>query len=150
MAKTYVPRHFSLQQRLAHYSKAGRNGCILWTGSTDSKGRGHLKWKGSILIAPRLAWIIKHGEPPADKPHVLHRCDDPLCINVDHLWCGTPADNAADRDAKGRRIIKLTAAKALAIFKAKGTLMEIAKRHNVSFQLVSQIKRKDIWRNIHD
>jgi hypothetical protein len=47
-------------------------------------------------------WEIHNGPIPEGRTCVLHHCDNPLCINVDHLWLGDDADNCADRDAKGR------------------------------------------------
>jgi hypothetical protein len=51
--------------------------------------------------AHRVAWEGAHGPIPAGL-HVLHRCDNPRCINVEHLWLGDAADNARDRERKGR------------------------------------------------
>lgn len=51
--------------------------------------------------AQRAAWILKHGQIPAGA-WVLHRCDTPSCVNVEHLFIGTPADNTHDMMAKGR------------------------------------------------
>jgi hypothetical protein len=48
----------------------------------------------------RVAWFLEHGEWPDD--HVLHRCDNPGCVNIRHLFLGTHSDNMRDRGAKGR------------------------------------------------
>lgn len=64
---------------------------------------------GVVMIARKLwlvhrwAWIQHHGEPPRDKPLVLHRCDNPPCFELDHLFVGTDADNHADKMSKGRQ-----------------------------------------------
>jgi hypothetical protein len=76
------------------------DGCWLWTGTRERGGYG-MFWDGSRqILAHRFAYELLIG--PLGDLHALHHCDNPPCVRPDHLWSGTPADNAADRDAKGR------------------------------------------------
>lgn len=77
--------------------------CHLWTGAVSGNGYGVFGWSSDERAVPahRAAWRIAKGEIP-DGVNVLHRCDTPLCVNTDHHFLGTQADNMADRLAKGR------------------------------------------------
>lgn len=87
----------------ARVDKSGN--CWLWTGATDDKGYGRLSFKGRRAIAPRVAYELTHGVSPGQL-QVLHRCDNPPCVNPDHLFLGTNADNIRDMCAKGRAWIQ--------------------------------------------
>ncbi|MGH9930007.1 MAG: HNH endonuclease signature motif containing protein, partial [Pyrinomonadaceae bacterium] len=75
--------------------------CIEWDGELDHRNYGR-KWvDGKIHRVHRLVWQEEHGPIP-EGMLVLHRCDNPPCINIDHLFIGTNADNMKDMAAKGR------------------------------------------------
>lgn len=79
------------------------NGCHCreWLGSTRG-GYGRL-WDGERLVdAHRLAREVATGEVPKDR--VLHRCDNPPCVEEAHLWEGSARDNTADMILKGRHL----------------------------------------------
>ena len=87
--------------RLLQHSKLNREtGCIEWVGVTN-RGYGVLKIGNTRDKAHRLAWKEAYGEIPQGLC-VLHRCDNPGCINLDHLFLGTKGDNNRDRKSKGR------------------------------------------------
>ena len=95
-------RSLPIEQRLAHFSRPDGD-CIVWTGSVDRDGYGHTRFRGTRRRRThRIAWELARGPIPAGKV-VRHRCDNPPCINVDHLEIGTQADNIADAFARGRR-----------------------------------------------
>jgi hypothetical protein len=79
-------------------------GCWLWVGSNQSaggSGYGRLRIDRRWRYAHRLSWEMHNGPIPAGLA-VLHRCDDSLCVNPDHLFLGTQAENMRDCMAKGR------------------------------------------------
>lgn len=75
--------------------------CLEWRGARVGDGYGQLRWDGKRVLAHRLAWQNKNGQIP-DGLNVLHRCDNPPCVNPAHLFLGTHQENMRDRDAKGR------------------------------------------------
>jgi len=76
--------------------------CHLWIASTNKFGYGKLNnGNNSWTLAHRFAWEQKHGSIP-DGMYVLHHCDNPSCVNVDHLYLGTHKDNAEDRETRVR------------------------------------------------
>lgn len=76
------------------------NFCWLWKSSVNKHGYGTFQYKNESL-AHRLSWIIVYGPIPDDK-QVLHRCDNPKCVNPNHLFIGTHQDNMRDKMHKGR------------------------------------------------
>lgn len=79
-------------------------GCWLWTASTlKPYGYGRIGLGGreaGTELAHRVAWLLAYGELPM--LHVCHKCDTPPCVNPDHLFLGTDADNLEDMRRKGR------------------------------------------------
>jgi len=87
------------------YTINPKTGCWEWNGVLDSHGYGTIyagigiyprTWK-----AHRYAWRVYNGEIP-DGIFVCHKCDNPKCINPEHLFLGTALDNTTDMDKKGR------------------------------------------------
>ena len=76
--------------------------CLIFTGPTDTGGKwryGRIKENGRPKQVHRTVWEHHHG--PTDL-FVLHHCDKTLCVNIDHLFVGTQADNMRDMVEKGR------------------------------------------------
>lgn len=74
--------------------------CWIWKGHKDRKGYGKTKLSGKRFGAHRLSYLY-HVCDPLDM-HVLHKCDNPICVNPDHLFLGTHSDNMRDMSSKGR------------------------------------------------
>jgi hypothetical protein len=77
-------------------------GCFNWIGYKNKCGYGSFGYNKKIKLANRVSWQIHYGYKPEDIC-VLHKCDNPGCVNPDHLWLGTHQENMDDRDNKGRQ-----------------------------------------------
>lgn len=77
--------------------------CWLWTASTVRAGYGQMRGRDqrTTLSTHQVSWRIHNGPIP-EGMCVLHHCDNPPCVNPDHLWLGTRLDNNRDRIKKGR------------------------------------------------
>jgi hypothetical protein len=75
--------------------------CWIWQGNKDTCGYGVIKLHQKGLKAHRVMWEIAN-QRTIENLYVLHKCDTPACVNPDHLFLGTPKDNAIDRSRKGR------------------------------------------------
>lgn len=92
----------SLLTRFRDGTKKLESGCWIWVGSKDKDGYGYIKEKGKLVYVHRLAYRLNKGEPGSF--WVLHTCDNPPCVNPEHLFLGDVQDNVDDMIAKGRKI----------------------------------------------
>lgn len=136
--------------------------CWIWTGAKNQKGYGDAWFDGRLHRAHRLAYQWYKGEIP---PNILvcHKCDNPSCVNPEHLFLGTPQDNSQDMAVKGRwrngnlrgselAVAKLTELDILAIRKdyAEGgaTQVELAEAYSVHQGTISSIILHKSWRHV--
>ena len=138
------------------------SGCWLWTGTLNSKGYGVM---GAAIfglkkeLATRLMWRTHYGDP--GPMHVLHRCDNPACVNPAHLWLGTHLQNMQDKARKGRAPrfcgensfnSRLTDGQVLEMRRlfdsGEARQIDIAKRFNLTRGQVSLIVRRVRWSHL--
>lgn len=139
--------------------------CWLWTGYVHRQRGGYGSFcvrRGYAVQAHRAAWMLTHGALP-DGLCVLHRCDVPPCVNPDHLFVGTHADNTADMLAKGRwkapqvpigeahYRAKLTAEAVRRLRADRGAgarLSTLAARYGCSLPQAHRVVRRVAWKHV--
>lgn len=138
------------------------DGCWLWTAYRNPAGYGMVPTSIRIpVLAHRASFLIATGIDPGEKC-VCHNCDNPPCVNPDHLFLGTLADNNADMLAKGRYsggsrpgenspLAKLTAEDVIRIrrdFRFHGGGRKAAREFGVSAALISRIMLRQGWKHL--
>lgn len=78
-----------------------KSGCVVWDGAKGHGGYGRVRQKNKLIPATHYIWEWYYGEIPSGFI-VCHRCDNPPCVNIDHLFLGTYKDNSDDMMKKGR------------------------------------------------
>lgn len=155
------------------YHGLGR--CYQWTGSKDHHGYGRMRCGNRATGAHRVAYFLSYGEPPQDRPFVLHKCDNASCCNPDHLFVGTHSENMIDKHKKGRAnmpsgelhyaktnpkprrcgesngMAKLTANDVIEIRKIRESGMpykKIAPMFGVDFTVIASIAKRKTWKHV--
>lgn len=141
--------------------------CWLWIGARNKKGYG-VAWDGSrTQKAHRISFMLNNGYMP--KLCVLHRCDVSSCVNPDHLFLGTRADNNADMMRKGRHVTAGTHTEpnyqfgtghhgaildddsvfGIRLDKASGmSYSEISRKYNIGVTTAHKVVKRITWKHV--
>lgn len=142
-----LPERFDEKWRLDDAS-----GCWLWTGAKVKRTDAYEQpiigtWRSRTETASRIAWMLYRGSIP-DNMNVLHRCDNPICVNPEHLFLGTHQDNMDDMRQKRRRFTKLTETDVIEIrrrFLNGDRRTIIAADYGVSPAMIYYIGKRESW-----
>lgn len=135
--------------------------CWIWIAGKGRRGTGKFMSglrAGYTSIASRFSYILHYGEI-SEELMVCHKCDNPACVNPQHLFLGTHQDNMDDMVKKGRSPrnkptlgktlkSKLSESQVRSIRSDGRKLKDIAKEYGVSFQLISRIRLRTAKRNL--
>jgi len=154
-----LPVKLTIREKfLAKVCQEPARGCWLWQGMVRPDGYGAARFRGKEHGAHRVAWMLFRGEIEPGKA-VCHKCDVRACVNPEHLFLGTAADNVQDMADKGRNptgekhgSAKLTAEQVSRIktmlAEDKMYMSEIAREFGVSQTTIRAIKTRRTWRDI--
>jgi hypothetical protein len=135
----------------------GKNECWEWLASRNT-GYGQWHANGTMELTHRASYRLFVGPVP-EGMFVCHKCDNPICVNPDHLFLGTQTDNMRDMWAKKRErpgrpkgeqhgMAKLTADIVKQIRESQDTGLAAAARFGVSHTTVSDIRLRKIWKHV--
>lgn len=151
----------SLKERFwKKVDKNGPNGCWVWTASCLKSGYGSIKTKDGTMGSHRISWKLHYGKISKGLC-VCHKCDNKKCVNPNHLFLGTQAENIQDMIKKGKGnkakgekhpMAKLKEWQVLEIrakYKTgKYTQRQLAKEYNVAEITVNYIINRKTWKHI--
>jgi hypothetical protein len=150
MIKT-IPRLTDHQLEL-FWAKVQKSDCWIWTAATV-KGYGSFGINGKTYLAHRISYSIAYEDPL--EMCVCHSCDNPLCVNPNHLWLGTMGDNDLDRDQKSRQARGtgintniLTEQQAIEILGSKKIDRVLAVRYGVTKGTINAIRNGRNWKHL--
>lgn len=147
----------NLQDLLIH-TKRNANNCLEWQGSKNIQNYPKIWLNSKYVSVHRIVAQLTISNID-NKPCVMHICDNPICINPDHLMWGTWAENNKDRHEKGRSVMpnnkgskhgmakinEETAQEIRSFDTSKYTQKQIASKYGISPSLVSAIRRGIRW-----
>ena len=151
-------RGMSAEQRFA-MSVDKTDGCWIWTASKDKNGYGIFKGMiGDVLFtrAHRYSYALHTGDLLVGM-QALHSCDNPSCVNPDHLFAGTNADNMRDKIQKGRARTPvgekhgkavLTESQVRRVLRDPRPYAVIATEYNVAATTIASIKQRVSWKHL--
>ena len=128
----------SIEERFWSKAKKVKGGCWEWQRSRNQQGYGMFWFKNKWMRANRVAWELIYGSIPLNM-QVCHSCDNPGCVNPNHLFLGSQHDNMRDCVRKGRW--------------GKGyaqgiTTKELCGRYKISRSTVLGIVRGEVWKDV--
>ena len=136
------------------FIEKSRSDCWLWTASTLPSEYGQFGVDGKVKKAHRVSWELHKGPIP-EGLCVCHKCDVPSCVNPNHLFLGTNAENSRDMAKKGRAPrgersghAKVTEDQVRAIRADTRLQREIAPDYGLSQATISQIKLRSRWAHV--
>lgn len=136
---------------------AGPKGCWLWTGARTEDGYGYLRKEGKIVRAHRVSWWF-HNKKEVGEFKICHSCDNPPCVNWDHLFRGTNMDNSRDMWKKGRGafgvrsgVTKLTDAQVIEIHRLLRCgirVTDVSRHYKLHYSTIDKIAKGKQWKHV--
>ena len=158
-AMSWAFRQLPFWDRVKAQTVIKENGCHEFTGSKNEYGYGRIHQDKKLVFVHRAVYENKHGWIPKGMV-VMHNCDNPSCINPEHLSLGYQSDNMKDMYNKGRgnnlagskhgmaKIQEADVVKIKQRLSDGDTCVSIAKDYGVSEGTIRNIKKGRNWKHV--
>lgn len=147
-------RRIAVARLTAFAERDAGTGCLEWKGARLPSGYGKITYRRRRYYTHRLSWLAQRGAIPKGLL-VCHTCDNRRCIEVTHLFLGTPLDNTTDMARKGRaKFYNRARLSEDAVARIKRRLLDgestakIARENSVHYHTVYEIKSNKSWRHV--
>jgi hypothetical protein len=143
----------SLKKQISFFSRVlenKENGCWEWNGTLTGNGYGHCMMLDERK-AHRVSYRLHCGDITPGMV-IMHKCDNRICVNPEHLQQGTHKENMADMKEKGRatRIKKprLTEEQVKEIYLSKSSISKLTAEYNMNIRTIERIRSGKLWSKI--
>lgn len=146
----------NLERFERHYSRGKKNDCWEWQRSKNESGYGIFYYPPRNMVQAHIvAWELYKGSRRGLQ--VLHKCDNPACVNLNHLQLGTHQENMRQRDERGRRAppigvkngrAKVTEKQVRAIRKDKRPPRFLAREYPIPYSTIQKIRQRVTWKHV--
>lgn len=147
-------------ERFRMQYKFADSGCWVWTGGVDQDGYGTFRAEAIGVMhqrAHRWSWAYHNNQMIPKGGMICHKCDNPCCVNPEHLFLGDALVNMQDKIAKGRQRVaigafagpaKITEEQASDILVDPRPYAAIAADYGISASTVGSIKQRVSWQHV--
>ena len=138
-------------------NRGPKGDCWNFTGVKTHFGYGKIKINKKMTMTHRFSWEIHNSKKIPEGFFALHKCDNPSCINPDHITIGTQKDNMQHRADRNRQnmpngeshhLSKITSRKILKIYNSELPAKELSKKYNIEISYIYRIKRREVWKHL--
>lgn len=162
--KRFINGHNTMLPTLAdafnvYFIAGDPNSCWEWNGTRNDRGYGKLYYRNRQYRAHRVSYELHHGSIP-DGVDICHKCDNPPCVNPNHLFVGTRQVNVNDMVAKGRdlhgerahhaKLREQDIIEIRALCAAGIPQKEVAERFGVIRRTISFVVSRQTWRHVNE